>query len=62
MDDAVCGGGDPNQGISDTNPSVSSDVGAQIKAMILMGNPRHDSSAPYSVGTATAPGVSPDLP
>lgn len=58
MDDAFCGGGDPNQGISSTAASISSSVGSQLKAMIWMGDPRHTPGAPYNVGTSTAAGVS----
>lgn len=58
MDDAMCGGGDPNQGISSTAPAIPSSVGAKVKAMIWMGDPRHTPGAPYNVGSSTAAGVS----
>ena len=57
IDNALCGGGDPNQGISDTSTPISSTVGAQIKAVIWMGDPRHTPGASYNVGTSTADGV-----
>lgn len=58
MDDAVCGGGDPGAGITNTTAPISAAVAAQIKAVILMGDPRHTPGAPYNVGNSTAPGVS----
>ncbi|KAL4897337.1 cutinase [Aspergillus ambiguus] len=59
MDDAMCGGGDANMGISDTAAAISSDVGSHVKAMIWMGDPRHTPGAPYNVGTSTAAGFDP---
>lgn len=58
MDDALCGGGDPNQGISSTAAPISKTVASKVKAMIWMGDPRHTPGAPYDVGTSTAAGVS----
>ena len=58
MDDAICGGGDPNQGISSTSAPISSSVASKVKAMIWMGDPRHTPGAPYNFGTSTATGVS----
>jgi acetylxylan esterase len=57
-DDALCGGGDPNQGISSTAAPISSAVGSKVKAIIFMGDPRNIPGGPYSVGTAKNPGVS----
>jgi acetylxylan esterase len=57
-DDALCGGGDPNQGISSTAAPISSAVGNKVKAIIFMGDPRNIPGGPYSVGTAKNPGVS----
>lgn len=57
-DDAICGGGDPNQGISSTAAPISAAVGNKIKAIIFMGDPRNIPGGPYSVGTAKNPGVS----
>lgn len=58
MDDAICGGGDPNFGVTDTAVPLSDDSVAAIKAVILMGDPRHTPGLPFNVGTSTAPGVS----
>lgn len=62
MDNAMCDGGDVNQGITDTTAPVSSELGAHVKAMIWMGNPRHFPGASYNVGTSTASGVSAVIP
>ncbi|KAL5364370.1 cutinase [Aspergillus floccosus] len=59
IDDAMCGGGNANMGISDTAAAISSDVGSHVKAMIWMGDPRHTPGAPYNVGTSTAAGFDP---
>ncbi|KAI4718599.1 acetylxylan esterase precursor [Aureobasidium sp. EXF-10727] len=58
-DDALCGGGDPNQGISNTAAPISSAVGSKVKAIIFMGDPRNIPGGPYSVGTAKNPGFDP---
>jgi acetylxylan esterase len=58
MDDAMCGGGDLNQGISSTTTPISGTIASKVKAMIWMGDPRHTPGAPYNVGTSTAAGVS----
>lgn len=58
MDDAICGGGDPNFGVKDTAVPLSDDSVKAIKAVILMGDPRHTPGLPFNVGTSTAPGVS----
>lgn len=57
-DDALCGGGDPNQGISSTAAPISAAVGNKVKAIIFMGDPRNIPGGSYSVGTAKNPGVS----
>ncbi|KAL9625033.1 MAG: hypothetical protein Q9160_000762 [Pyrenula sp. 1 TL-2023] len=59
IDDALCGGGDPNQGISSTAAPISSAVGQKVKAVIWMGDPRHTPGASYNVGTSTAAGFDP---
>lgn len=56
MDDAVCGGPDTNSGITTTTPPISSAALNQIKAVILMGNPRYVAGLSYDVGTCTAQG------
>ena len=53
FDNALCGGGDPNQGISSTGSIAS----YNIKAAIFMGDPRFEAGAPYNVGTCEAGGV-----
>lgn len=58
MDDAMCGGGDVNEQITNTTSPISAAVAAQVKAMIWMGDPRHTPGAPYNVGNSTAAGVS----
>ncbi|KAG9513843.1 acetylxylan esterase precursor, partial [Aureobasidium melanogenum] len=58
-DDAICGGGDPNQGISSTAAPISAAIGNKIKAIIFMGDPRNIPGGPYSVGTAKGPGFDP---
>ncbi|KAK8217270.1 hypothetical protein M8818_001523 [Zalaria obscura] len=59
IDDALCGGGDTNMGISSTTAPISAAVGAKVKAVIWMGDPRHTPGAPYNVGTSTADGFDP---
>jgi acetylxylan esterase len=46
FDNALCGGGDPNQGIY----STGSIANYNIKAAIFMGDPRFRAGAPYNVG------------
>jgi acetylxylan esterase len=58
FDDAYCGGGDSNEGISDTSIPISAAAQKQIKAAIFMGDPRYIAGLPYNVGTCTAHGVS----
>jgi len=57
MDNALCGGTDTNQGISSTAAPITSANAAKVKAVILMGDPRHTPGASYNVGTSTAAGV-----
>ncbi|KAF2240147.1 carbohydrate esterase family 5 protein [Viridothelium virens] len=56
FDDALCGGGDTNQGISSTAATISTAAQAQVKAVIWMGDPRHSPGEPFNVGTSTAGG------
>lgn len=58
MDDAMCGGGDPSEQIMNTTAPISATIAARVKAIILMGDPRHTPGAPYNVGNSTDPGVS----
>jgi acetylxylan esterase len=57
MDNALCGGGDPGAGISDTSVPISSGAVAMIKAAIFMGDPRFEHGFSYEVGTCLAGGV-----
>lgn len=54
FDNALCGGGDPNQGLTSSGSIAS----YNIKAAIFMGDPRFEVGAPYNVGTCKAGGVS----
>jgi acetylxylan esterase len=58
IDDAMCGGGDSYEGITDTTAPIDSDTASHVAAMIWMGNPRHAPGASYNVGSSTAGGVS----
>jgi acetylxylan esterase len=58
-DNALCGGGDPNQGVTYTNPLISSGASNQIKAVIWAGNPRNSPAETFHYGSCTAGGVSP---
>lgn len=58
MDDALCGGGDTAEGVTDTSVPLSPAAVGQIKAAIFMGDPRYVSGLSYEVGTCTAGGVS----
>jgi acetylxylan esterase len=51
MDNAFCGGGDPNSGISDSSIPISAAAQKQIKAAIFMGDPRWQYGLAYQVGT-----------
>lgn len=53
FDNALCGGGDPNQGIS----STCSIANYNVAAAVFMGNPRFRAGAPYNVGSCSAGGV-----
>ncbi|PGH17892.1 hypothetical protein AJ79_00791 [Helicocarpus griseus UAMH5409] len=55
---ANCGGGDPNQGYTETEPLVIGTVQDQVKAIILMGDPRFTPGESFNVGSATAGGFS----
>jgi len=58
MDNAACGGPDSGSGISSTTPTINSSALNQVKAIIMMGNPRYVAGLSYNVGTCTAQGVS----
>lgn len=57
-DNALCGGGDPNQGITYTNTLISSTAASAIKAVIWASNPRNSPAETFHYGTCSAGGVS----
>lgn len=57
MDAALCGGGDPNQGYTNTAIPLTSSAVNQVKAAIFMGDPLFTADLPYDVGTCSAGGV-----
>lgn len=59
FDDAFCGGGDTNEGLSSTAVPIQASAIAQIKAAIFMGDPRHIPGLSYNVGTCQASGFAP---
>ncbi|KAJ5756278.1 Acetylxylan esterase At 0.90 angstrom resolution [Penicillium manginii] len=56
MDAALCGGGVPNQGVTDTSVRLSSSAVNMVKAAIFMGDPLFRAGLPYDVGTCGAGG------
>lgn len=58
MDVALCGGGDPNQGYTNTAVQLSASAVNQVKAAIFMGDPLFRAGLSYEVGTCAAGGVS----
>lgn len=56
MDVALCGGGDPNQGYTNTAVQLSAAAVNQVKAAILMGDPLFHAGLSYEVGTCAAGG------
>ncbi|KAJ7200332.1 putative acetyl xylan esterase [Mycena pura] len=59
MDDAYCGGGDTNEGLSSTAIPISAAAQKKIAAAIFMGDPRHIPGLSYNVGTCQASGFAP---
>ncbi|KAK3675167.1 hypothetical protein LTR78_005101 [Recurvomyces mirabilis] len=58
-DNALCGGGDLNQGVKSTAATISAAARANIKAVIWAGNPRNSpSESSFHVGSCTAGGAS----
>lgn len=57
MDAALCGGGVPNQGYTNTAVPLTSSAVNQIKAAIFMGDPLYRAGLSYDVGTCAAGGV-----
>jgi hypothetical protein len=58
MDAALCGGGVPNQGFTNTAVPLTSSAVNQIKAAIFMGDPLFRAGLSYDTGTCSAGGVS----
>ena len=58
MDDAFCGGGDSNEGLSNTAVEIQASAVNMIAAAIFMGDPRYIYGLSYEVGTCRAQGVS----
>ncbi|KAJ5126572.1 hypothetical protein N7448_007351 [Penicillium atrosanguineum] len=56
MDAALCGGGVPNQGYTNTAVPLTSSAVNQIKAAIFMGDPLFRAGLSYDVGTCAAGG------
>ncbi|CAL5871405.1 uncharacterized protein PFLUO_LOCUS5655 [Penicillium psychrofluorescens] len=56
MDAALCGGGDPNQGYTNTAVQLSSAAVNMVKAAIFMGDPLFRAGLSYEVGTCAAGG------
>lgn len=59
MDDALCGGGDTNEGYSNTAVTLSASAVKQVAAAIFAGDPRHIPGLPYNVGSCQASGFAP---
>ncbi|KAI9657013.1 MAG: hypothetical protein M1821_003179 [Bathelium mastoideum] len=59
FDDAFCGGGDTNEGLSSTATPIQASALTQIKAAIFMGDPRYIKGLSYEVGTCAAQGFAP---
>ncbi|KAK3401517.1 cutinase-domain-containing protein [Sordaria brevicollis] len=59
MDNAVCGGPDSGSGITTSTPGINASALNQVKAVIMMGNPRYRAGLSYNVGTCTAYGFAP---
>ncbi|KAJ7045272.1 putative acetyl xylan esterase [Mycena alexandri] len=59
MDDAYCGGGDTNEGLSSTAIPISAAAQKKIAAAIFMGDPRHIPGLSYNVGSCQASGFAP---
>ncbi|KAM0347312.1 hypothetical protein ACHAPU_004831 [Fusarium lateritium] len=56
MDNNICGGPDLGASISDSSVPLSASAVQQVKAVIMLGNPRFVSGLPYGVGTCAAGG------
>lgn len=58
MDDAFCGGGDTNEGLTNTAIPIQASAINNIAAAIFLGDPRRIPGLSYNVGTCQASGVS----
>ncbi|CAG8155082.1 unnamed protein product [Penicillium olsonii] len=56
IDAALCGGGVPNQGYTNTAVQLSTSAVNMVKAAIFMGDPLFKAGLPYNVGTCAAGG------
>ncbi|KAG0158649.1 hypothetical protein PDIDSM_6166 [Penicillium digitatum] len=56
MDAALCGGGVPNQGYTNTAVQLSTSAVNMVKAAIFMGDPLYMAGLSYNVGTCAAGG------
>ncbi|KAJ7083489.1 cutinase-domain-containing protein [Mycena epipterygia] len=59
MDDAYCGGGDTNEGLTSTAIPISAAAQKKIAAAIFMGDPRHIPGLSFNVGSCQASGFAP---
>ncbi|KAG8865380.1 hypothetical protein FRB96_000270 [Tulasnella sp. 330] len=59
FDDAYCGGGDTNEGLTSTAIPISAAALQKIAAAIFMGDPRHIPGLSYNVGSCEASGFAP---
>lgn len=57
IDNALCGGPDPNAGITDPSIPISASAAQMVKAAIFMGDPRFEYGFSYEVGTCKLGGV-----
>lgn len=57
IDNALCGGPDPNAGITSTSIPISASAAQMVKAAIFMGDPRFEYGASYEIGTCKLGGV-----
>ncbi|KAG5922820.1 hypothetical protein E4U42_005239 [Claviceps africana] len=56
MDNALCGGDDPNAHITNGAPTINSNAACMITAVVGMGNPRYQAGLSDDAGTCTGSG------
>ncbi|KAJ4007796.1 hypothetical protein NW766_009601 [Fusarium irregulare] len=56
MDNNICGGPDNGASISDSSVPLSASAVNQVKAVVMLGNPRYINGLAYGVGTCDAGG------